>query len=525
MLSNFEINQAGVMLLRHESLRSIERVIHTSYRTLNRLKKYLVENHISLDDWNEYSDEERRNIFYSSPSHAPVNGLVVLPEFELIYQKKENRNSHYSIMAGWNDYIRKNPDGYRKSQFYTHYRRWEQEKHPGKGATAPINRKPGKYLYIDWVGDQPALVRNPDNPDKKLKAHFLVFTMGYSSLTYAAAFPDEKTPCVIDGINRALSYMQALPEAFRPDNMKTAITSNTREGIVLSTAMEDLQSYYNTPVLPARPLKPRDKASVERAVLILESELLPRLDGSTFKSFDELNKVISEYLEDLNTRVKTGESMSRKDLFEKYDKPNMKPLPTRLFQLCEYKKLKVQRSCHIKYSGRYYSVPYQYVGQTVIVKISGSSLQICDKNNKPVWTHSLLSDPGSRYVTVETHLKSNYQKSRQVERRGIHYFYDQAEKVGPSVRKLLEQLCDQYQFEEQAYNSFNGIIYACDGYPNKLANQAAANCLIHSAIGYKAFVEELTRLAADRQIARKNKRKVRKETTSHSNIRGKDYYR
>ncbi|WP_304691505.1 hypothetical protein [Ileibacterium valens] len=178
-------------------------------------------------------------------------------------------------------------------------------------------------IYI-LIEDKTVSVVSQNNPDRKVKAHFLVFTMGYSSYTFAMAFPDEKTESVIEGINHALKYMGCLPQAFRPDNMKTAVSSNTREGIVLSTAMEDLQNYYDVPVLPARPLHPKDKATVERGVLILERELLSRLESVVHENFDDLNHQILLYLQDLNTRIKTGESMSRYELFEKIDKPHMR---------------------------------------------------------------------------------------------------------------------------------------------------------------------------------------------------------
>lgn len=519
------------MLLEKNSIRSVQASFHTSQRALSRLRNYLLENKVTVDDWNKLSDAERRQLFYRSPESKEKRNetnIVEIDEFEMIYQKLKSRGSHYSIKAGWREYRKKHPTGMGSSQFYVHYRKWEQKEHPGRLATAPVNRQPGKYLYIDWVGDQIPLVRDPDHPERRLKAHFLVFTMGYSSYSFATAFPDEKTPSVINGINQALSYMGRLPQAFRPDNMKTAVTSNTKEGLVLSTAMEDLQNYYDVPVLPARPLKPRDKASCERLVLILETELLPRLDGRLFESFEDLNRTVANFMNDHNTRIKTGESLSRKELFEKYDKPNMKPLPLRPFSLYEYKQLKVQRNCHIKYNGVYYSVPYQYVQQRVIVKISGTALQICDRYNKPLCSHAIPHPKSGRlYVTAEEHLKSSYQKARQIEQRGIHHFYDRASRIGPSLRKLIEQVARSYPYEEQSFSSCEGIIQSCKGHPDWMSDKAAENCLTNGQIGYKAFRTELDFLAKQNPHpissgVVEQKDGIRK---AHLNIRGKDYYK
>ena len=133
--------------------------------------------------------------------------------------------------------------------------------------------------------------------------------------------------------------MNVLPLTFRPDNMKTAVTSNTSEDLVLSTAMEDLQNDYDVPVLPARPLKPKDKASCERFVLLVETEILPHLEGTVFESFQDLNTAILDFTEEINTRTKSEESLSRRELFEVYKLTHMKTLPDRMFSLCEYRQL------------------------------------------------------------------------------------------------------------------------------------------------------------------------------------------
>lgn len=73
--------------------------------------------------------------------------------------------------------------------------------------------------------------------------------------------------------------------------MKTAVTGSTADQLVLSTAMEDLQDYYDTPVLPARPHAPKDKATVERAVQIIEKESIATSAQIVFESFGDSNKV------------------------------------------------------------------------------------------------------------------------------------------------------------------------------------------------------------------------------------------
>src|SRR6266852_8263103 len=66
---------------------------------------------------------------------------------------------------------------------------------------------------------------------------------------------------------------------------------------------QDLAAHYGTTVMPTRPRKPRDKAKVEGAVLIVERWILARLRNHRFFSLVELNAAIRALVEELNMRL------------------------------------------------------------------------------------------------------------------------------------------------------------------------------------------------------------------------------
>lgn len=527
MISDYAIYEIGLMIFDGFSRREILKEHRIGTRTYQKFRDRILQSSLSLSEWQKLNPDQRRLFCYPEPGPKKEKEEGLAEVFENIYQRLNHRNGHYSIRSGWIQYKTDNPDSLQYSQFASRYRRWEDKVHPGRKATAPIQRQPGKYLYIDWIGDQPSLVRDEKNPARKVKAHFLVFTMGYSSKTFATAFPDEQTESVIQGINCALEYYGALPQALRPDNMKTAVISNTKDGIVLSTAMEDLQNYYDVPVLPARPRAPKDKATAERAVLILETELLPRLELTTFESFSSLNREVRIYIDDLNTRIKRDEGVSRNELFIRQDLPQMKALPRTFFTVPVYKKLKVQRNCHIKHDGIYYSVPYQYVGQTVIVKVSFRQIEICDCNNQSLCTHLIQTNRKDIYVTVPEHLKSCYQKSIQIQQRGIHYYIDWAASFGESMKELIQRIIRSCRYEEQSFGSCEGVLQAARHYPKEFSEAVAADCLLKGKVTYSSFKRNLEEKAEQENLTRR--KKSRKETEQdkmpeHENIRGGDYY-
>lgn len=73
----------------------------------------------------------------------------------------------------------------------------------------------------------------------------------------------------------------------------------------------------------------------------LSKNLLPRLKGRLFNSFDELNEVIDLEMQKLNQRPYKNAKGNRKDIFIEFDKPAMRPLSMSPFTCFDYKYVKV----------------------------------------------------------------------------------------------------------------------------------------------------------------------------------------
>ena len=139
-----------------------------------------------------------------------------------------------------------------------------------------INRVPGEIMYIDWAGDTLDLVYT-DVPGELQTAHFFTTTLGVSSYCFVMAFPNEQTPNFLQGTIEALNFYGGVPKILKPDNTKAASIKNTKDVLILNKVYEDLQEYYNTVIVPAPPLKPRGKPSVENNVKWIETHVLEKL--------------------------------------------------------------------------------------------------------------------------------------------------------------------------------------------------------------------------------------------------------
>ena len=213
---------------------------------------------------------------------------IPMPDFERYYERMMSKGSRVNMFYCWLDYKSENPNGYQTSQFYEYFSKFIEKNYGGDKVSMPVERIPGEKMYIDWVGDQPKLLLNPHTGEVK-KVHIFATTLGVSSLVYAECFLDEKLPSFMQGTVNAITFYDAVPKYFVPDNCKTAVKKHTKDELVLNTAYQDLEEFYNVIILPPPARKPKGKSTVENHVKYLETHLIERLKEKIFTSLEALN--------------------------------------------------------------------------------------------------------------------------------------------------------------------------------------------------------------------------------------------
>jgi hypothetical protein len=119
-----------------------------------------------------------------------------------------------------------------------------------------------------------------------------------------------------------LAAIGCVPGLLVPDNTKVAIIKACLYEPQINRTYAEMAAHYDTAILSARPRRPRDKAKVEVAVLIIERWLLGRLRHRRFYSLAELNAAIVE-LGDSST--KSARSAGSASLAEPYPKDSIGP--------------------------------------------------------------------------------------------------------------------------------------------------------------------------------------------------------
>ena len=140
---------------------------------------------ISLNQLKLMSPEEVRRKFYPAVRRRDDRPL---PDFKEVYLKITGKQST-TLFEQWVEYKEKYSDGYEYTQFKKYFTDWRKEHYIEQNMKMALNRMPGNNLYIDWIGDTLPIVRNPDDTEKRLMAHFFVTTIDISDYTFCEAFP------------------------------------------------------------------------------------------------------------------------------------------------------------------------------------------------------------------------------------------------------------------------------------------------------------------------------------------------
>src|SRR5204863_9528645 len=131
------------------------------------------------------------------------------------------------------------------------------------------------------------------------------------------------------------------------------------------------------------------------------------LRNRIFTSLEELNVAIREHLEIHNKRLMHKTNLSRRDLFEMYERNTLNPLPVRKYDFKKFSTATVQINYHVylKEDGHYYSVPFRFKGNKISIIYTDRIVEMFYRNER-IATHERKR--GSGYSTNKEHMPSHH---------------------------------------------------------------------------------------------------------------------
>ena len=165
---------------------------------------------------------------FCPPSNVRRKSENIMPDFEEIYSRINKDGSKANLYYMWLKYKKEHPSGYQYTQFCHYFNQYVRTHHGSQDLRMAVERIPGERVYIDWIGDQPEILVDPQTGELR-RVHIFVTTVGVSSMLYAEAFIDEKLPNFVAGTVHALDYYGAVPKYLVPDNLPAFLKATMAE--------------------------------------------------------------------------------------------------------------------------------------------------------------------------------------------------------------------------------------------------------------------------------------------------------
>jgi transposase len=277
-----------------------------------------------------------------------------------------------------------------------------------------------------------------------------------------------------------------------------------------------MAQHYGVTVIPARPRRPRDKAKVEVGVLIAQRWILAALRHRTFFSLAELNEAIGELLERLNARAFQKLDGCRRSVFDSIDRPAMRALPARRYEIAEWRRAKVNVDYCVAFEHRVYSAPYALVGEAVEIRATVSVVEVLHKGVRVASHVRSFGPKGSSVIADEHRPRAHRDYGRWPPERIVAW----AASVGPRVGEVAAAIMRHRTHPETGYRACLGLIRLGDRYGRERVDIACARAL---AIGSPSFksVAAILKNGLDRMPPVETSARA---PIAHEHIRGASYF-
>jgi len=429
---------------------------------------------------------------------------------DLVWMHQELKKVGVTLHLLWEEYRAVHAEGYGYSQFCEIYRRWARKLRPSMRQ----QHRAGEKTFIDFSGQRLHLVDR--RTGEEIPVELFVAVLGASNYTYAEAIPSQKLREWVGVHIRMAEYFAGSTQLWVPDQLKSAVTTPCRYEPDLNRTYQELAGHYGAVVVPARPGKAKDKAKVEGAVLLAQRWILARLRHRTFFEHGELNAAVRQLLDELNGRPMQKLGISRRQMWERLDRPALLPLPTTRYELAQWKTCRVNIDYHVEVDRHLYSVPYQLIHEAVEARYTASIVEVYYKGRR-VTSHRRRYD--GKPSTLAEHMPRSHQAHAEwTPSRLIGW----AEKAGPATGRVVAEILKSRPHPEQGYRACLGLIRLGRRYGDDRLDAACARAERLRSYSYRT-VKNILASAQDR-LALEDEPPAPAPGPCHANIRGGEYY-
>jgi len=454
------------------------------------------------------TDAELETRLYPKPTPACLR-----PEPDCAAIHLELRKPAVTLAVLHVEYLAEHKDGLRYTAFCDRYREWQKRQ-------SPVMRQvhvAGDKVFVDYAGMKPRLI-DPETGEVT-EVELFVAVLGASNYTFAEATHTQQVGDFVASVSRALTFFGGVPRAIVPDQLKSAVIKACRYDPGIQRTTAELARFYGTTILPARPKSPRDKAKVEVGVQIAERWLLARIRNETFTTLGALNARLRELTAVLNARTMRTYKAGRRELFERFDRPALAPLPEKPYEASTWKKVGLNIDYHADFEGHFYSAPWTLRVETVSLWLRATTTTIEMFHGSERVAAHVRSFVVGGYTTKPEHMPSTHRAHAEWRPSRILAW---ADTIGPHTHALCDVILRERRHPEWGYRSCLGLFRLAKKYERARIEAACARALFAGAKSYRSVQTILQHGLDTRPLPAPESAPTAGIT--HENVRGPGYY-
>ena len=259
--------------------------------------------------------------------------------------------------------------------------------------------------------------------------------------------------------------------------------------------------------------RPKDKANVEAGVGLIARRAIAALRDRRFFTLGELNAALSEKASEINSAQFARKPGSRASVFEAQEREELAPLPKSPFQVCSWERATVRPDCHVAARGRFYSVPFEYAGKVIDVRIAQAAVEAFFHDAR-ISSHPRGYDEGG-WSTRKSHMPESHASYLEWNTEGLA---KRAAEVGPACERAAAVMGSQ-ETRRRSIGRGKALLALAGRYGAPVLESACAKAL--AAGGDLAVtVDQVECMCAAEYKSRGDV----EDSGAHAILRGKGYY-
>lgn len=329
-----------------------------------------------------------------------------------------------------------------------------------------IETDPGEQMQVDFgLG---AWVVSADG--KKRRPWVFRATLCFSRKGYSEVVWTQDTETFLRCLENAFRHFGGVVAMVVPDNLKAAVLHPDWFDPELNPKLMSFSEHYGVAILPTKPATPRHKGKIEAGVKYVQDNALK---GRSFTSLAEQNEYLSHWETKVaDTRIHGTVRQQVGSLFEKQERPALRPLPQTLFPSFHEAKRKVHRDGYVEYKKAYYSVPPECVGREVWVRGGSKLVYIYSLQMRQLAVHTLV-EPG-RFATQDAHIHPH---KRNAIERGAGYLLERCKLIGEHSGAWAQAMYQQRG--PIGIRVLQGLLHLARKHPSGVLENAARKACQH----------------------------------------------